>query len=166
MFGTEGSGVKKVGNCVVRSFKKTSVCWFDHEHKKSMYAGCILLDRTFGIPLFSPKHRCKLKKTFTCMVNKDKVMSMTPTPAVLTPACSDILRRIQALQSQSTYTALVSLPHWGWTGVSVYISALNTFTITQNNIKVLHAPCKNSESHLHNKTRTYNKITTSEESKN
>lgn len=47
---------------------------------------------------------------------KDTTVCVTLTPEVLTPVCSDILRWIQVLQSKSTYSALVSLPHRGWNG--------------------------------------------------
>lgn len=54
-----------------------------------------------------------MQLTHVCVcVYKDKAVIVTPTQEVLTLVCSDILRRIQALQSQSTYCALGSLSYW------------------------------------------------------
>lgn len=122
------------------------------------------LHGTLVVPLTGSKQGSEKKKTNTktfctictvylivhVCVSDDRAVCVTPTPAVLTPACSDILRRIQGLRSQSTYSVLVSLPHRGWTGVSmcVWMSAVNIATITDKIKVVLGATCKRDHRRL------------------
>lgn len=141
----EGTGDKKVGNCAIRCLEKTSVWDSVLECKKQARVPAEELHS------YSHSYSAERKMTFCTIctvyftvdmcVCEDTGVCVTPTPAVLTPVCSDILRRIQALQSQSTYSALVSLPHRGWTSVCVCAWELQiqspSLTLTEKQFCVL-----------------------------